>query len=180
MMPCFIGLWLSGSITGRCDFRPSTSARSLGLVPRCSTTPIVAGRSGGKAANNSVNAATPPADAPMTTISRLIPSKLITCRLFDCPEVNRLVLLFPGMSRFDHGSNREGLLPHFVDTALHGFAFRWRPLLRCSQRLLIDQKHLLQEDTGGPQDAFHLRFLGMYQAPHGIPMTNLTDVQPIL
>jgi len=84
------------------------------------------------------------------------------------------------MSCFDHGSNREALFPHFVDTALHQSPFRCRALLRCSERFLIDKQHLLQEDTGGPQDAFHLRFLGMYQAARGIPMINLTDVQTVL
>src|SRR5262245_125149 len=119
MMPCFSWLWLSGSITGRCECRPSTSARPLGLVLRWSTTPIAAGVWGGKAANNSVTAATPPAEAPMTTTSRLIPSELSAPRLFERLKVDRLALLFHGMSRFDHGSNREALLPHFVDTALH-------------------------------------------------------------
>src|SRR5215467_978091 len=119
MMPRCNWLWLSGSITGRCECRPSTSARPLGLVLRWRTTPIAAAVSGGKAANNSVNAATPPAEAPMTTTSRLIPSRLSVPRLFDRLEVNGLALLFDGMSCFDHGSNREALLPHFVDTALY-------------------------------------------------------------
>src|SRR5262249_54813584 len=119
MMPCRSWLWLSGSITGRCECRPSTSARSLGLVLRWRTTPIAAGVSGGKAENNSVNAATPPAEAPMTTMSRLIPSELSLPRLFEGLKVDRLALLFHGMSCFDHGSNREALLPHFMDPALH-------------------------------------------------------------
>src|SRR5262245_31054056 len=115
MTPRLSGLVFSGSITGKRERRPSTWASSPGDVPRCSTTPIVAGRPAGKAANNSVSAITPPADAPITMTSRLRPSTLNGIRRLDLRERGSpLRLLFQGMCSLDHGLNGETLLPHLV------------------------------------------------------------------
>jgi hypothetical protein len=109
----------------------------------------------GKSANNSVNAATPPADAPITMTSRLMPPELSVPRPLNRFEVDRLLTsLFHGMGRLDHRSNREALLSHFADTTAHRLAILCGQQLGLCQCLLVSDDHLFEHDMGGPQKLF--------------------------
>ena len=76
MVPCRNASPSRGSIIGNDDRCPKTDASSPGMARRWSTTPMAAVNPTGSMAKSRFKAMTPPAEAPITTIPRLILARL--------------------------------------------------------------------------------------------------------
>src|SRR6185312_16650324 len=161
MRPTLRAVSFSGSITGKTERRLSTCANSPFSGERWRTTQTAAAIRGGNEAKSSVNVTTPPADAPITMISLLIRSELTAERpILYRPESLRLL---ESMGRLDHRSNREELLPHFVDASAHPGSFGALCPVHLFQKILVGIPHLFQQQRGRPQSPLQLRFLGIEQ-----------------